>query len=219
MLLRGYVGFDENGALTEKVRRKPYSVILFDEIEKAHPDVMNILLQVLDDGRLTDNLGRHISFKNAVIIMTSNVGARLILSKKKLGFSEELDEKAQSQNLQTEVLKEVKQSFRPEFLNRIDEIIVFQKLGKEELSQIAGLLLEQVASRLRKQEIFVSFDKSVQEAVINHLKEPEFGARPIRRVIQNLVEDRLADKYISGELREKDDVQIAFENEKLVLRQ
>ena len=198
----GYVGYDENGVLTEKVRRKPYCVILFDEVEKAHPDVMNILLQILDDGRLTDNMGRHISFKNSVIIMTSNIGARLILSKKKLGFSSEIDDVKQNENLKNEVLKEVKQNFRPEFLNRIDEIIVFKKLDKEELKQIAKLMLDQISKRLKKQNILIYFDNSVEEMIINNLKEPEYGARPIRRLIQNLVEDKIADKYISGEIKE-----------------
>ena len=208
----GYVGYEENGSLTEKVRRKPYSVILFDEIEKAHSDVMNILLQILDDGRLTDNMGRHISFKNAVIIMTSNIGARLILSKRKLGFSGEMEEEFQNENLKNEVLKEVKQSFRPEFLNRIDEIIVFKKLEKNELEQIAKLMLNEVSKRLEKQNIYISFDKSVEEEIINNLKEPEFGARPIRRLVQTLVEDKIADKYISGELKDGVHVTIYFEN-------
>ena len=213
----GYIGYDENGALTEKVRRKPYSVILFDEVEKAHPDVMNILLQILDDGRLTDNLGRHISFKNAVIIMTSNIGARLILSRKKLGFSGEIEEAAQNESVKNEVLKEVKQNFRPEFLNRIDEIIVFKKLEKEELQQIARLMLNQVSSRLKKQNILVYFDKTVEEAIINNLKEPEFGARPIRRLIQTLVEDKIADKYISGAIKEGVNITAYFEEGNLKL--
>ena len=214
----GYVGFDESGTLTEKIRRKPYSVILFDEIEKAHIDVMNILLQVLDDGRLTDNLGRHVNFKNSVIIMTSNIGARLILNKKKLGFSEELNEKEQNSNIEKEVLKEVKQSFRPEFLNRIDEIIVFKRLENSELQRIARLMLNQVSSRLKRQDIFVDFDESVEKTIVNDLKEPEFGARPIRRKIQNLIEDNLADKYINGELKENERVIAIFENGKLVLK-
>lgn len=213
--LHGYVGFDENGVLTEKVRRKPYSVILFDEIEKAHPDIMNILLQILDDGRLTDNLGRHISFKNCVIIMTSNIGARLILSKRKLGFTNEGDEEKNNENLKNEVLKEVKQNFRPEFLNRIDELIVFKKLEKEELKQIASLMLDKVSNRLQKKNIKVNFDKSVEEEIIKKIKEPEFGARPIRRIIQNLVEDKIADKYISGEIKDDCNINIYYENDNL----
>jgi len=179
---------------------------------------MNILLQILDDGRLTDNLGRHINFKNSVIIMTSNIGARLILNKKKLGFSENLDDNEQNQSIEKEVLKEVKQSFRPEFLNRIDEIIVFKKLEYEELQSIARLMLNQVSSRLRKLDIFVEFDDSVEKAIIDSLKEPEFGARPIRREIQSLIEDRLADKYIAGELKENIKNIAIFENGKLVLK-
>ena len=209
----GYVGYDENvSSLTEKVRRKPYCVILFDEIEKAHPDVTNILLQILDDGRLTDNVGRHVSFKNSVIIMTSNIGARLILSKKKLGFSGEIDDTVQNDGLKKEVLKEVKQNFRPEFLNRIDEIIVFKRLENEELKKIARLMLDKVTNRLKKQNLIVNFDNSVENEIINSLKEPEFGARPIRRLIQNLVEDSIADKYISGELKENLDMTFGFKN-------
>ena len=214
----GYIGYDENGVLTEKVRRKPYCVILFDEIEKAHPDVMNILLQILDDGRLTDNMGRIINFKNAVIIMTSNIGARLILSKKKLGFSGEIETEIQNENLKKEVLKEVKQSFRPEFLNRIDEIIVFKKLENEELRKIARLMLEKVSERLKKQNINVYFDESVEKEVIDNLTEPEYGARPIRRLIQNLIEDKIADKYISGELRENQNLTAYFEDKILKIQ-
>ena len=214
----GYIGYDDkNTTLTEKIRRKPYSVILFDEIEKAHSDVMNILLQILDDGRLTDNLGRYINFKNAVIIMTSNIGARLILSKKKLGFSKEIDENIQNENLKNEVLKEVKQSFRPEFLNRIDEIIVFKKLENKQLLDISRLMLDKVKNRLKKQNILVNFDKSVEENILLAIKEPEFGARPIRRVIQNLIEDKIADKYISGELKEGVNMKVYFENQSLKL--
>lgn len=218
MHLLGYIGYDETGALTEKVRRKPYCVILFDEIEKAHPDVMNILLQILDDGRLTDNMGRHISFKNSVIIMTSNIGARLILSKKKLGFTGEITEEIQNENLKKEVLKEVKESFRPEFLNRIDEIIVFKRLENEEFKEITKNMLKGVSNRLKKQNIILNFDESVENRVISELKEPEFGARPIRRLIQNLVEDKITDKYISGELKEDINLTAFFEDEILKIK-
>lgn len=179
---------------------------------------MNILLQILDDGRLTDNLGRHIDFKNAVIIMTSNIGARLILSKKKLGFSQELEATEQNDELKKEVLKEVKQSFRPEFLNRIDEIIVFKKLEMKELQEITRLMLRQVASRLERQDILINFDDTVEKAVIENLKEPEFGARPIRRVIQSLVEDKLADKYILGEVKEGENLNASIVDNKLILK-
>jgi ATP-dependent Clp protease ATP-binding subunit ClpC len=167
----GYVGYEENGGLTEKVRRKPYSVILFDEIEKAHFDIMNILLQILDDGRLTDNLGRTVSFKNTVIIMTSNVGARKIMSQKKLGFSEKLKQEEEYINVKNEVLKEVKDNFRPEFLNRIDDIIVFQKLNIEEMQEITKIMLDRVSERLRKKQINVNFEKSVEEMIISSLDE------------------------------------------------
>ena len=200
----GYIGFDENGVLTEKIRKKPYSVILFDEIEKAHPDVMNVLLQILDDGRLTDNIGRCVSFKNTVIIMTSNIGARLILNKNKLGFGNELDN--------------VMQNFRPEFLNRIDEIIVFKKLENSELQKISKLMLDKVSEKLKQQNINVFFDESVEEAVISQLDDASFGARPIRRVIQNMVEDKLTDKYLSGDLKEGDKIHIFAKKNQLVFK-
>ncbi len=198
----GYVGYEENGGLTEKVRRKPYSVILFDEIEKAHPDIMNIMLQILDDGRLTDNIGRCVSFKNTVIIMTSNIGARQILNKKKLGFSEKTKQEEDYENLKKDVLKEVKLNFRPEFLNRIDEIIVFQKLNTEEMIKIAELMLKQVSERISKQGIDISFESSVKEFIINQLEDDNFGARPIRRLVQRLIEDRIVDEYLNGSLKE-----------------
>ena len=214
----GYIGYDENGVLTEKVRRKPYSVILFDEIEKAHPDVMNILLQILDDGILTDNLGRHIDFKNAVIIMTSNIGARLILSRKKLGFSGENEKGEQKNEIEQEVLKEVKQSFRPEFLNRIDEIIVFKKLEKEELRKITKLMLGKLSQRLIKQKIYLEFDESVENIIIDKLKNNEYGARPIRKVIHNLIEDEIADRCLSGELKEGEKAVAYYENFKINIK-
>ena len=214
----GYIGFEENGILTEKIRRKPYCVVLFDEIEKAHPDVMNVLLQILDDGRLTDNIGRQVSFKNAVIIMTSNVGARLILSKKKLGFCQELEETERNEIVEKEVLKEVKQNFRPEFLNRIDEIIVFKKLEKEELQQIAKLMLHQIIERLKQQNIAITFDKSVEENVINHLEDFDFGARPIRRLIQSMVEDKITDKYLAGEIEEGEEICVSAAKGQLVFK-
>ena len=198
----GYVGYEENGGLTEKVRRKPYSVILFDEIEKAHPDIMNIMLQILDDGRLTDNIGRCVSFKNTVIIMTSNIGARQILNKKKLGFSEKTKQEEDYENLKKDVLKEVKLNFRPEFLNRIDEIIVFQKLNTKEMIKIAELMLKQVSERISKQGIGISFESSVKEFIINQLEDDNFGARPIRRLVQRLIEDRIVDEYLNGSLKE-----------------
>ena len=164
----GYVGFDEGGQLTEKIRRKPYSVILFDEIEKAHPDVMNMLLQILDDGRLTDSQGRTVNFKNTVIIMTSNIGARLITDKKTLGFEQNKKEEANKkeyENVKKEVLSELKREFKPEFINRIDEIIVFHKLENNEIKQIIDIMLEQVKKRLEEQNIKIEIDDSVKELI------------------------------------------------------
>ena len=163
---------------------------------------MNILLQILDDGRLTDNLGRTVSFKNTVIIMTSNVGARQILNKQKLGFSVDLDNQDEYKNLKNDVLKEVRENFRPEFLNRIDEIIVFQRLNKEDIRNIAEIMLNQVSERLKKQNINVSFEKSVEELIIDSLDDINFGARPMRRLIQNLVEDKIVDEYLNGKITE-----------------
>ena len=165
----GYVGYDEGGQLTEKIRRKPYSVILFDEIEKAHPDVMNMLLQILDDGRLTDAQGRTVNFKNTVVIMTSNVGARMITDKNVLGFSKSSDNKESQEkeyeNIKKDVMAELKKQFRPEFINRIDDIIVFHKLTADDINQIIEIMLKQVQKRLKEQEYEVEFDSSVKELV------------------------------------------------------
>ena len=212
----GYIGFEESGVLTEKVRRKPYSIILFDEIEKAHPDVMNILLQILDDGRLTDNLGRQIDFKNTIIIMTSNIGARQLINNNKVGFNIEIELNNQNEVLEKEVISEVKKCFKPEFINRIDEMIVFNKLEKYELKEITRLMLNQLSNRLQKQNIFVEFDESIEKAVIDNIKEPEYGARPIRRILQNLIEDEITDRFIEGEIKEgKEKIRVYFEDERL----
>jgi len=208
----GYVGYEENGGLTEKIRRKPYSVILFDEVEKAHPDIMNILLQILDDGRLTDNLGRTVNFKNTVIIMTSNVGARSIVSKRKLGFFESLEIEREYEELKREVLKDVRDQFRPEFLNRIDEIIVFQKLNQNEIGKIVDIMLDKVSQRLKRQNILVSFDNSINDYIVNNLEDDNYGARPIRRLIQNLVEDKIVDEVLNKSIRENVKIEIKEES-------
>jgi ATP-dependent Clp protease ATP-binding subunit ClpC len=210
----GYVGHEEAGQLTEAVRRKPYAVLLFDEIEKAHADVFNILLQILDDGRLTDSQGRTVDFKNTVVIMTSNLGADRIqaFARKESGSFDELKEEL------TEVLRH---SFRPEFINRIDEIIVFQALTKEQLVQITSLMLDRVARRLRAQHIVVEFS----EAAVGHLAEigfdPEFGARPLRRAIQRELENELSRLLLRGSIEpgdrvrvDYDEVQLTFDVEK-----
>ena len=204
----GYVGFDEGGQLTEKIRRKPYSVILFDEIEKAHPDVMNMLLQILEDGRLTDSQGRTVNFKNTVIIMTSNLGARLITDKKHLGFTSAADSENQDkENIQKEyeetkkeVMAELKKELRPEFINRIDEIIVFHKLNDNEINQIIDIMLKEVVNRLKDQKYDIELKPEVKELIAKEGIDKNFGARPLRRTIQNLVEDRLAEEILDGKL-------------------
>ena len=198
----GYVGFDEGGQLTEKIRRKPYAVILFDEIEKAHPDVMNMLLQILEDGRLTDSTGRTVNFKNTVIIMTSNVGARAITDKKMLGFSESQNDKQAAdkeyENVKKDVLAELKREFRPEFINRIDEIIVFHKLVQEEINQIIDIMLKQVQKRMEEQNIKIEIDESVKELISKKGIDTNYGARPLRRAIQSMLEDRIAESILDG---------------------
>lgn len=200
----GYVGFDEGGQLTEKVRRNPYSVILFDEIEKAHPDVFNIMLQILDDGVLTDNNGRKVDFKNTVIIMTSNVGARLITEKqRKLGFtgSEEDEQNADYENIRESVLGELKKDFKPEFLNRVDDIIVFRKLTEKEIKQIAVNMLGTVSKRLEEIGVSVKFEKSIVDMVAAAGFDDVYGARPLRRAIQTMIEDSVSESLLDGTVR------------------
>ena len=199
----GYVGFDDGGQLTEKIRRKPYSVVLFDEIEKAHPDVMNMLLQILEDGRLTDSQGRTVNFKNTVIIMTSNLGARLITDRKQLGFANkegEADSKKEYEEIKKEVMAELKKELRPEFINRIDEIIVFHKLNDNDINQIIDIMLKEVVNRLKEQKYDVEFETDVKEMIAKEGIDKNFGARPLRRTIQNLVEDKLAEEILDGKL-------------------
>ena len=199
----GYVGFDDGGQLTEKIRRKPYSVVLFDEIEKAHPDAMNMLLQILEDGRLTDSQGRTVNFKNTVIIMTSNLGARLITDRKQLGFANkegEADSKKEYEEIKKEVMAELKKELRPEFINRIDEIIVFHKLNDNDINQIIDIMLKEVVNRLKEQKYDVKFEPDVKEMIAKEGIDKNFGARPLRRTIQNLVEDKLAEEILDGKL-------------------
>lgn len=196
----GYVGFDEGGQLTEKVRRKPYSVVLFDEIEKAHPDVFNMLLQILEDGRLTDSQGRTVDFKNTVIIMTSNVGARLITDKQKsLGFKGS-EENTENKDIKSLVLGELKNVFRPEFLNRVDDIIVFNKLSQDEIKQIASKMLDTLAKRLEGIDIKISFTDEAVTAIADKGFDDAYGARPLRRAIQSEIEDKLSEKILEGEI-------------------
>lgn len=195
----GYVGYQEGGQLTEAVRRKPYSVVLFDEIEKAHPDVFNILLQILEDGRLTDAKGRTVDFKNIIIIMTSNVGARAIQKGSGLGFQIGGTEN-EYKKMKEIVMEELKQNFRPEFINRLDEIIVFHSLTKEEIKKIADIMLVDVKKRLKEQDINITFSESIREMLIKEGYDPKSGARPLRRAISNLIEDPLSEQLLKGEL-------------------
>ncbi len=213
----GYVGFDETTGLAEKVRKKPYSVVLFDEIEKAHPDVMNILLQILDDGRLTDSKGRMVNFKNTVIIMTSNIGARLISDRKTLGFtnSEDNKESVQYENIKKEVMAEVKKEFKPEFLNRIDETIVFHKLTEDEIKQIVAIMLTNVKKRMREQLINVEFDDEVKEFIVKKGTDVVYGARPLKRAIQNFVEDKIAESILDGIVSAGETIKITIDNDEV----
>ncbi len=215
----GYVGYDDGGQLTEKIRRKPYSVILFDEIEKAHPDVMNMLLQILDDGRLTDAQGRTVNFKNTVIIMTSNVGARMITDKNVLGFSQSADKKEgqekEYENIKKDVMAELKKQFRPEFINRIDDIIVFHKLNDDDIKQIIDIMLKQVQKRLKEQEYNVEIDDSVKELIAKKGVDANYGARPLKRAIQSNVEDRIAEAILDGKIVPHKKVKIVAENEEI----
>ncbi|MDD5934296.1 MAG: ATP-dependent Clp protease ATP-binding subunit, partial [Clostridiales bacterium] len=214
----GYVGYDEGGQLSEKVRRNPYSVILFDEIEKAHPDVFNILLQVLDDGHITDAQGRKVSFKNTVIIMTSNAGAQSIISPKKLGFTSVTDEKADYKRMKDGVMEEVKRVFKPEFINRIDEMIVFHQLTKDDIKNIVRIMLSTIEKRCSNQ---LKLTLKIQESVIDYLAEQGFddkyGARPIRRAIQNSIEDSLAEEILEGHVTEGDTVTIDCKENKIII--
>ncbi|MBQ5561373.1 MAG: ATP-dependent Clp protease ATP-binding subunit [Lachnospiraceae bacterium] len=209
----GYVGFEEGGQLSEKVRRHPYSVILFDEIEKAHEDVFNILLQVLDDGHITDSQGRKVSFKNAVIIMTSNAGASRIVAPKNLGFSTEKDAKADHEKMKSGVMEEVKRLFKPEFLNRIDETIVFHSLEKDDIKKIVRLMLKQLGKRVKEQMLL---ELQVEDEVVDYIAEESFdvtyGARPIRRTIQTKVEDALADAVLDGKVKAGNTVSLYMED-------
>jgi len=199
----GYVGYDEGGQLTEKVRRKPYSVVLFDEIEKAHEDVFNIMLQVMEDGRLTDSQGRRVDFKNTVIVMTSNVGAKNITeTKKRLGFSAEGAEVENNANeIREEVLKELRRTFKPEFLNRVDDIIVFHRLSRENIREIAGNMLAEVGKRMGKMGLSLSFDNDALDVLAEKGFDPIYGARPLRRTIQSSIEDAVAEKLLEGEIK------------------
>ena len=205
----GYVGYDEGGQLSEKVRRNPYSVILFDEIEKAHPDVFNILLQILDDGHITDAQGRKIDFKNTILIMTSNAGAQNIISPKRLGFASENDEKANYEFMKERVMEEVKRLFKPEFLNRIDDITVFHPLSRENIRAIAAIMVASIAKRTKEQmNIALTVDSSARDYLAEKGYDEKYGVRPLRRTIQTLIEDRLSEEILSGTFKSGDEVTV-----------
>ncbi|MCP1146505.1 ATP-dependent Clp protease ATP-binding subunit [Lysinibacillus endophyticus] len=213
----GYVGFDEGGQLTEKVRRKPYSVVLFDEIEKAHPDVFNILLQVLDDGRLTDSKGRKVDFRNTVVIMTSNVGADALKYRKSLGFGTG-DDKSKYKDMKGTMLEELKKAFRPEFLNRIDDMIVFHSLEKEELKQIISLMANSLTARLKENHIELELTDAALEKISEEGYDPQYGARPLRRSLQKHVEDRLSEELLKGTVSPGDHVVFDYVDGEFVVK-
>ncbi len=214
----GYVGYDEGGQLTEKVRRKPYSVILFDEIEKAHPDVFNILLQILEDGILTDAQGRRVDFRNTILIMTSNVGARQITEQKKLGFgTSEEQAKANYEDIRSNVMGELRRAFRPEFLNRIDDIIVFHPLVEEDIQKIASMMLATLSARLLQNEINATFTDATVKALAKEGFDPVYGARPLRRAIQSKLEDLFAEEMLDGKIASGDSVVVDYKDGRFVI--
>lgn len=212
----GYVGYDEGGQLTEAVRRKPYSVILFDEIEKAHPDVFNILLQILDDGRLTDSKGRTVDFKNTVIIMTSNVGATSIRKQNVLGFASSKGvEKEEYEKMKETITEELKKTFRPEFLNRIDEVIVFHALKEEHVREIVDIMINDLEKRMKKLDIRIRVTDATREHISAQGFDPVYGARPLERTIRRMIEDELAEEILKGNLSKDDEIVIDYVDNKL----
>jgi ATP-dependent Clp protease ATP-binding subunit ClpC len=211
----GYVGYDEGGQLTEKIRRKPYSVVLFDEIEKAHPDVFNILLQILEDGILTDAQGRRVDFRNSIVIMTSNVGARNLFETKRLGFGVATDEKKNYEEIKTSLMAELKRTFKPEFLNRVDDLIVFHTLTEDEIKDIAKNMLKVLSKRLNEAGINVSFTDKAISLLTKEGFDPTYGARPLRRAIQSKVEDYLAEQMLEGTIKEGDTIEIDEQDGKI----
>ena len=217
----GYVGYDEGGQLTEKVRRRPYSVVLFDEIEKAHPDVFNMLLQILEDGILTDSQGRRVDFKNCIIIMTSNVGAKLIAQSGAgtLGFAPAESETMSDKRIREAVMGELKNVFRPEFINRVDDIIVFRQLGREDINEIAKRMLTSLAKRVKELDITLEFSQQAIEAIGKAGFDPVYGARPLRRAIQQRIEDKLSEEMLEGKLTAGNEYICNYENDSFEFNQ
>jgi ATP-dependent Clp protease ATP-binding subunit ClpC len=214
----GYVGYEEGGQLTEQVRRKPYSVVLFDEIEKAHPDVWNMLLQILEEGKLTDNVGRTVNFRNTIILMTSNVGSDTIKRQSTLGFSPITDETSY-EYMRERIMEEAKKTFRPEFLNRLDDIIVFRSLTRPDLIEILDLETSKVMQRLKARNIILQLDEKAKDFLVEKGYDPQYGARPMRRSVERFLEDPLAEEILRGTLHEGEPILVTVDNDKLVFRQ
>ena len=214
----GYVGYEEGGQLTEQVRRRPYSVVLFDEIEKAHPDVMNMLLQILEEGKLTDNVGRVIDFRNTIVLLTSNVGAETIRKNTTIGFNKTSDEGSYDK-MKEKILEDAKKAFRPEFLNRLDDVIVFRSLTKSNLIEILGLEVEKVVRRLKGKNIRIELDEKAKDFLVEKGYDPTYGARPMRRAVEKYLEDPLAEEILRGKLIEHAPIQVTCDKDKLVFNQ
>ncbi len=214
----GYVGYEEGGQLTEQVRRKPYSVVLFDEIEKAHPDVWNMLLQILEEGKLTDNVGRVVNFRNTIILMTSNVGSDTIRKQSTLGFSPITDENSY-EKMREKIMDEAKKTFRPEFLNRLDDIIVFRSLTKPDLIEILDLEISKVMQRLKAKNIVLQLDEKAKDFLVSKGYDPLYGARPMRRAVERSLEDPLAEEILSGVFHEGEPITVTAEKDQLVFNQ
>jgi ATP-dependent Clp protease ATP-binding subunit ClpC len=214
----GYVGYEEGGQLTEQVRRRPYSVVLFDEIEKAHPDVMNMLLQILEEGKLTDNVGRVINFRNTVILLTSNVGSETIKKQSTMGFSAISDVNSY-EKMREKILDEAKRVFRPEFLNRLDDIIVFRSLTKTDLVSILDLEIVKVTERLKRKNLHLQLDEKAKDLLVEKGYDPTYGARPMRRAVERFLEDPLAEEILKGSLHDSDPITVTVDQGKLVFSQ
>jgi len=213
----GYVGHEEGGQLSEAVRRRPYSVVLFDEVEKAHPDVMHLLLQILEEGTVTDSLGRKIDFRNTIIILTSNVGAELIKKQTTLGFGAPKHDEGYD-TMQGKILEETKKVFKPEFLNRLDDIIVFHTLTKEMLTRIVDLEVVKVVDRIKEKEIILTLDAAAHELLIEKGYDPTYGARPMRRAVERYLEDPMAEEILRGTFKAGDQIQVTRDGEKLAFK-
>jgi ATP-dependent Clp protease ATP-binding subunit ClpC len=214
----GYVGYEEGGQLTEQVRRRPYSVVLFDEIEKAHPDVMNMLLQILEEGKLTDNVGRVINFRNTIVLLTSNIGAELIRRQTTMGFSPISDENSYDK-MKEKIMDEAKKVFRPEFMNRLDDIIVFRSLTKPDLLEILDLEISKVLTRLKGKNLDLKLDSLARDFLVEKGYDPTFGARPMRRAVERFLEDPLAEEILKGVLHPNEPVLVMVEDGKLAFKQ